>query len=98
MTLQHLPEVLKRIQLYLAYTLSRNTNFLTNLLQRRSPASVQTEAALNNRALLVVEFTDPSIDDVVHVVSLRAAGRLGRALCTQAINGAIALFVSTVGP
>ena len=97
MTLQHLPEVLKRIQLYLAYTLSRNTNFLTNLLQRRSPASVQTEAALNNRALLVVEFTNPSLDDVIHVVPLCASGRFCRALCLEAINGAIAVFVTTVG-
>lgn len=97
MTLQHLPEVLQRIQLYLAYSLSRHTNFLTDLLQRRTPASVQTEAALNNRALLVIEFTNPSVDDVIDVVPLRASGRFGRTLCQQAIDGAIAIFVTTVG-
>ena len=97
MTLQHLPEVLQRIQLNLADTLARHTDFLTNLLQRRAPASVQTEAALNNRALLVIEFTDPSIHDVVHVVPLGAPGRFRRTLCPQVINGATAVFVTTAG-
>ena len=97
MTLKHLPEILQRIQLYLPYTLARHTNFLANLLQCRSPASVQTEAALNNLALLVTELTDPSIDYVVHVVPLRASGRFGRALCLQAINRTLAVFVATAG-
>jgi len=77
---EHLPQVFQRIQLYLPHTLARHTNFLANLLERRSPVPVQAEAALNNFALFLVQFAHPMIDDVVYIVLLRTPEWLGRPL------------------
>ena len=68
MAFEHLAQVLQRIQLYLPHTLPRHTNFLANLLERRSPVPVQAEAPLNNFALFLVQLAHPVIDDVVYIV------------------------------
>ncbi len=73
MALQHLAQVLQCIQLDLPHALTRHADFLTNLLQRRTSIAVQAEAPFHDLALLVAEFADPVIDDVVHVIALRAA-------------------------
>ena len=70
MALEHLAQVLERIELDLPYSLPSDTNLNTNLLKRCSPVTVQTEPPLNNRTLLIVEFADPVIYNVMHIVSL----------------------------
>ena len=71
--LQHLAQVLQRIQLDLPHSFPRHANFVTNLLQRRATIAVQAEAPLHNLALLVTQLANPVVDDVVDVICLRAA-------------------------
>ena len=97
MTLEHLPEIFQRVQLYLPHTLARHTNFLANLFERRSPVTMQAEAALDNRTLPVIEFTDPMIDDVNYVVPLSTSRWFSRSSCAQSINRATTVFMPTVG-
>ena len=70
MALEHLPQILERIQLDLPDSLPCHTNLIADLLQRCPPVPVQAETPLDNSPLLLVEFANPVIHHVVHIVSL----------------------------
>ena len=72
MTLHHAAEVLKRIKLDLAHAFPGYADFLSDLLERQATITVQSKAAFHNRALLVVQFEHPAVENGMHALSLRA--------------------------
>ena len=64
MAFHHCAQVLEGVELNLPYTLTRNADFFTNLFQRLATIAMQTESALDNRAVLVAQLAYPVIDDL----------------------------------
>jgi hypothetical protein len=93
-TLEHLAQILERVELNLPHSLPSNTNLIANLLKRCAPVTVQTETPLDNGALLHAELANPVIHNVMHILSLSASRWLAGALCVQAVDRMGAIVVT----
>ena len=94
MTLEHLAQILERIELNLPYSLPGYTNLLANLLKRCTPVTVQTKTPLDNGTLLLAELANPVIHNVVHIVSLGASRWPAGTLRLQAVDRMEAIVVT----
>ena len=98
MTLEHLAQVPERINLNLPNPLPGYTNLSADLLERRSPVTMQTETPLYDSSLLFAEFTNPVIHDVMHIVCLGTSGWFSGTPRVQAVNRAGTPTIAAIGP
>ena len=87
------PQVLERVELYLADALSRYTYFFTDLFERRSPVAMQTETAFDDSALLLSKFRHPAINEIFDAVLLSTPGGLGASSRLEPVHRPVLVFL-----